>query len=156
MPARKSATATARFRSKSAKIGTLCSSSLEWQQGWSGVGTRGNGLPTPFSCFALKWVESYIKNFARFLGAFPTSQAFFVNTTSVISSIWIPIVWGHIHNHNVTFMNGWFHFITSASKLVSGSVLGVSEAWYIDWLIVLSNMTQHTRTRKGCLEKKFT
>jgi len=41
---------TARFSSKSAKIATLCSSSLDW---CSGAGTRGNGLPTPFSCFDL-------------------------------------------------------------------------------------------------------
>jgi len=40
----------------------------------------------------------------------------------------------------------WFHFTISASQLVSGSVLGVFGSmvhWYIDWLIVLSNMTQH-------------
>jgi len=32
--------------------------------------------------------------------------------------------------------NGWFHFTTCASKLVSGSVLGVfgGMASYIDWL----------------------
>ena len=40
----------------------------------------------------------------------------------------------------------WFHFTISASQLVSGSVLGVFGSMvhrYIDWLIVLSNMTQH-------------
>jgi len=29
-----------------------------WHQGCSGVGSRGNGVPTPFSNFALKWVWS--------------------------------------------------------------------------------------------------
>ena len=40
-------------------------------QGCSGAGTRGNGVPTPFSCFALKWIWSCFK-MASFLGAFHT------------------------------------------------------------------------------------
>jgi len=31
------------------------------RQGCSGAGTRGNGVPTPFSRFALKWVRSCLK-----------------------------------------------------------------------------------------------
>ena len=33
--------------------------------------TRGNGVPTPFSCFAVKWVRSFFK-MASFLGYVPT------------------------------------------------------------------------------------
>jgi len=40
-----------------------------WQQ-CSGAGTRGNGIPTPFSRFVLKQVWSCFK-LASFLGAFP-------------------------------------------------------------------------------------
>jgi len=39
-------------------------------QGFNGAGTRGNGVPTPFSCFALKWVWSCFK-MASFLDPFP-------------------------------------------------------------------------------------
>jgi len=31
------------------------------RQGCSEAGTRGKGVPTPFSCFALKWVWSWFK-----------------------------------------------------------------------------------------------
>jgi len=48
-------------------------------QGCSGEGTRVNGVPTPFSCFALKWVWSCFK-IASFLGA---SHTFFISTTSL-------------------------------------------------------------------------
>jgi len=41
---------------------------------------------------------------ARFLGTFPASLTFSVSTTSLIGSMWIPALWGHIYNHKVTFM----------------------------------------------------
>jgi len=34
---------------------------ISWEQGCSGAGMRGNGVPTPFSRFAFKWVWSYLK-----------------------------------------------------------------------------------------------
>jgi len=43
---------------------------LCYNQGCSGTGTRGNGVPTPYSRFALKWVGRRFK-VAIFLDAFP-------------------------------------------------------------------------------------
>jgi len=44
--------------------------SISCCQGCNGAGTHGNGVPTPFSCFASKWVWSCFKT-SNFLGAFP-------------------------------------------------------------------------------------
>ena len=49
------------------------------EQGCSGTGTRGNGVPTPFSCFALKWVWSCFKMAIFWV----RSHTFFVSTTSL-------------------------------------------------------------------------
>jgi len=43
---------------------------LAYNQGCSAAGTRGTGVLTLFSCFALKWIESCFK-MASFLDAFP-------------------------------------------------------------------------------------
>jgi len=46
----------------------------------------------------------------RFLGAFPASLTFFVSTTSLIGSIWIPALWGHIFTTTTSLSwNGRFH-----------------------------------------------
>ena len=42
-------------------VSTLSSCSFMSLQGCSGTGTRGNGVPTPFSCFSSKWVWSCCK-----------------------------------------------------------------------------------------------
>jgi len=47
--------------------------------GCSGAGTRWNGVPTPFQCFALKWVWNCFK-MASYFGTFPH---LFVSTTSL-------------------------------------------------------------------------
>jgi len=49
----------------------------------SGAGTRGNGVPTPFSRFALKWTWSCFK-MAIFV---MRSHTFFVSTTSLVLSM---------------------------------------------------------------------
>ena len=49
--------------------------------GCSGAGTRGNGIPTLFSCFALKWVRSCFK-MTSFFVCVPTS--FFVSAASLL------------------------------------------------------------------------
>jgi len=62
---------------------------------------------------------------ARFLGAFPTSRTFFVKTTSMIGSNGFLLCEVTFTATTSLSWNGWFHFTASASKLVSGSVLGV-------------------------------
>jgi len=54
---------------------------ITYTQGCSAAGTRGNGVPTPFSRFALKWLWSCFK-MAIFL---MRSHTFFVSTTSLLS-----------------------------------------------------------------------
>jgi len=49
------------------------------RQLYSGAGTRGNGVPTPFSCFALKSVEAVLK----WLDFWVCSHTLFVSTTSL-------------------------------------------------------------------------
>jgi len=65
---------------------------------------------------------------ARFLGASPTSHTIFVNTLSLIGSNGVLLCEVTFTTTTSLSWNGWFHFTTSASKLVSGSVLGVLEA----------------------------
>ena len=66
----------------------LCNYYLWHQEGCSGAGTHGDGVPTPFSCemkvstslnAALKWVWTCLQ-LASFLGSFPH---LFVSTTSL-------------------------------------------------------------------------
>ena len=73
---------------------------------------------------------------ARFLGVFPASLTFFVSTACLIGNIWIPALWGHICNHNVTFMKrmvsrrtvarsssiGGFTFARGALRLCRGGL----------------------------------
>jgi len=51
-------------------------------QGCNVAGRRGNGVSTPFSRFALKWILSCYK----WLSSWMRSHTFFVSTTSLIIS----------------------------------------------------------------------
>ena len=44
---------------------------LSGLQGCNGAGTHGNGVPIPYSCFALKWVRNCFK-MSSFFGCVPT------------------------------------------------------------------------------------
>ena len=66
-----------RFSGTSTRVNFVCpgrkrdvNAPLCYRQGCCGAGTRGNDVPTSFSCFALKWVRSCFK-MASFSGAFP-------------------------------------------------------------------------------------
>jgi len=52
-------------------------------QGCSGAGTRGNDLPTPFSCFALTWVRRCLQMACFF---WVRSHTSFGSTTSLAAS----------------------------------------------------------------------
>ena len=58
----------------------LCRCVWNRRQGCSGAGTRGNGVPAPFSRFSLKWVGSCFKMAILLM----RSHTFFVSTTSLI------------------------------------------------------------------------
>jgi len=64
------------------------------------------------------------------------------------------VIWG-ISPTNSPWRRDWFHFKTSASKLVSGSVLGVFGNM-VHWLFNSFIQYDAARVRKSCLEKKFT
>jgi len=64
-------------------------------------------------------------------------------------------LFGGISPPNPTWRRDWFHFTTSASQLVSDSVLGVFGSM-VHWLVNSFIQYDAARMRQSCLEKKFT